>query len=175
MNESTEVWLRGTLPEYPLELQAVAHAILQAQEEIHKLMKGFPTILLWEKIEGMASPAFHLQHIAGVLDRMATYSQANPLNSDQFLYLKTEGVKNDDLDTNNLIMLLDEQIAKFLQILSQTDPTTLIEYRGVGRNQLPSTVGGLLFHAAEHTQRHFGQLFVTVNILKAKSKKSNFI
>ena len=36
---------------------------------------------------------------------------------------------------------------------------------GVGRRKLPSTVLGLLFHAAEHTQRHTGQLLVTVRVL----------
>jgi hypothetical protein len=33
--------------------------------------------------------------------------------------------------------------------------------RLVGRLKLPSTVVGLLFHAAEHTQRHVGQAATT--------------
>lgn len=43
-------------------------------------------------------------------------------------------------------------------------PHTLTEPRAVGRKQLPSTVMGLLFHAAEHVQRHVGQLLVTVRV-----------
>jgi len=35
----------------------------------------------------------------------------------------------------------------------------------VGRARIPSTVLGLLFHAAEHIQRHNGQLLVTVKVL----------
>lgn len=168
MKSQPEVWLRGPLPGYPVELQPVAHAILQAQEEIHALMKDFPSDLLWERPAGMASPAFHLQHIAGVLGRMATYSKAGPLTADQFAYLKSEGVPNGDITAGTLIKELDEQIVQFLHILAHTDPVTLKDYRGVGRAQLPSTVGGLLFHAAEHTQRHFGQLLVTVKVLKSK-------
>ncbi|WP_373398612.1 hypothetical protein V8V91_02485 [Algoriphagus halophilus] len=63
---------------------------------------------------------------------------------------------------------LDLQIAKFLKLLSTTDPKSFSEFRTVGRAQLPSTVGGLLFHAAEHTQRHFGQLLVTVKVILAE-------
>jgi uncharacterized damage-inducible protein DinB len=43
----------------------------------------------------------------------------------------------------------------------------LTDPRGVGRKQLPSTVLGLLFHAAEHTMRHTGQLLVTVRWISA--------
>jgi uncharacterized damage-inducible protein DinB len=53
----------------------------------------------------------------------------------------------------------------FLQQLRDTDETTLTDYRPIGRKKLPSTVMGLLFHAAEHTMRHVGQLLVTVKII----------
>nr|WP_091691936.1 DinB family protein [Algoriphagus locisalis] len=166
MKNIPEVWLRGPLPDYPSELQPIAHAILQAQEEIHLLMKDFPSQMLWEKPAGMASPAFHLQHIAGVLDRMASYANAKKLSTEQFAYLKAEGVKSEELTTEQLVKVLDNQIQMFLQLLSQTDPATITDYRSVGRAELPSTVGGLLFHAAEHMQRHFGQLLVTVKVLQ---------
>jgi len=168
MTKQPEVWLRGPIDGYPLEVQAVVHALLQGQEEIHKLMQDFPSNLLWERPAGMASPGFHLQHISGVLDRMATYAKAEKLNSDQFNYLQSEGTVNTELSTKILVERLDSQIADFLRVLSSIDLSTLTDFRGVGRAQLPSTVGGLLFHAAEHTQRHFGQLLVTVKVLKNK-------
>jgi uncharacterized damage-inducible protein DinB len=43
--------------------------------------------------------------------------------------------------------------------------------RFVGRAKLPSTVLGLLVHAAEHTMRHTGQLLVTVQVLRADGTK----
>ncbi|UZD23430.1 DinB family protein [Algoriphagus halophytocola] len=172
MNPQPEVWLRGPLPDYPSALQPIAHAILQAQEEIHRLMEDFPSELLWEKPAGLASPAFHLQHIAGVLNRMATYARAEPLTAVQFAYLKSEGVKNQEFTTAVLIQNLDLYISQFLEVLKQTNPDTLNEFRGVGRAKLPSTVGGLLFHAAEHMQRHFGQLLVTVKVILSEQNKS---
>jgi hypothetical protein len=36
----------------------------------------------------------------------------------------------------------------------------------VGRARLPSTVFGLLFHVAEHTQRHAGQAITTAKIVR---------
>jgi len=165
MKSQPEVWLRGPIDSYPSALQPVAHAILQAQEEIHELMQDFPSELLWEKPAGMASPGFHLQHMAGVLDRLATYAKTEMLSKEQLDYLKNEGVSDRTITAETLVEKLDVQIKKFLQILSEIDPNKLSDFRGVGRAQIPSTIGGLLFHAAEHTQRHFGQLLVTVKVL----------
>ena len=168
MTKQPEVWLRGPIAGIPSLLQPVAHAIRQAQEDIHSLMGDFPTALLWEKPAGMASPAFHLQHIAGVLDRMIAYAKGEVLNESQFAYLKKEGLKTEDLTTELLLENLDHQIDQFLRSIARIDPSTLADFRGVGRAQLPSTVGGLLFHAAEHMQRHFGQLLVTAKVLLKK-------
>lgn len=165
MTTQPEVWLRGPIDGFPTAMQPVVHAIKQAQEDIHRLMTAFPAELLWEKPLGMAGPGFHLQHIAGVLDRMATYAKGEKLSDLQFDYLKKEGTRNDDLTTTVLLDNLDRQIADFLDYVSKIDSSSLTDLRSVGRGQLPSTVGGLLFHAAEHTQRHFGQLLVTVKVV----------
>lgn len=162
-----EVWLRGPLEGVPALLQPAAHALLQAQEEIHRFMEGFPDALLWEQPAGVASPAFHLQHLAGVLDRLFTYADSQPLSGEQLQYLSTEGKRADDLLLSQLMANLDQAIAKAITRLKNTDPATLTEVRGVGRKQVPSTVLGLLFHAAEHTMRHTGQLLVTVQLLRA--------
>ena len=64
-----------------------------------------------------------------------------------------------------LVLQFRERVKKFVEQLKATDPAVLTEYRAVGRKKLPSTVIGLLFHAAEHSQRHIGQLLVTVRVL----------
>lgn len=69
-----EVWLRGPIENIPALLQPVAHALLQARQEVNELIKKFPHELLWEKPAGVASAGFHLQHITGVLDRLFTYA-----------------------------------------------------------------------------------------------------
>lgn len=164
-----EVWLRGPVAGIPPLLQPVAHALLQAREEVAKYTAGFPDELLWEQPAGMASVGFHLQHLAGVLDRLFTYAKAEMLNDAQLAYLKSEGQPFKAV-TNDLLQHFNQQVGKALQQLQYTNETTLTETRGVGRAQIPSTVIGLLFHAAEHTQRHVGQLLVTAAVVKAKQQ-----
>lgn len=165
-----EVWLRGPVDGIPATLQPVAHALLQAREEVNTLMEGFPEALLWEKPAGVASPGFHLQHIAGVIDRLFTYAKGNMLNAGQLQYLKQEEHPVSlTCKTIELVEQFNRQVDKALVQLAATDETILTAFCGVGRAQLPSTVLGLLVHAAEHTQRHLGQLLVTVRILKNKA------
>jgi uncharacterized damage-inducible protein DinB len=163
-----EVWLRGPLPNMLALLQPVAHALLQAREELNELMAQFPESLLWHKPAGLASPGFHLQHLTGVLDRLFTYARAQTLNKDQLAYLAAEGKPPvDDYTTKSLVEAFNEQVDIALSQLSTTDEQTLTRVRSVGRAQVPSTVIGLYTHAAEHTMRHLGQLLVTVKVLNA--------
>jgi hypothetical protein len=164
--EKLEVWLRGPLPKVPALLQPVAHALLQAREEVNFLMQNFPDHLLWEKPAGVASAGFHLQHLSGVLDRLFTYANAKQLSAEQLKYLSIEG-KNENITSAELVELFNKQIDKAMPQLIITNEDILTETRLVGRSQVPSTVIGLLFHAAEHTQRHVGQLLVTVKIVKS--------
>jgi uncharacterized damage-inducible protein DinB len=160
-----EVWLRGPLPDVPALLQPVAHALLQAREEVEALMAGFPETLLWERPGGVASVGFHLQHLTGVLDRLFTYARAQSLNEQQIRYLEAEGQPAEDIRIAGLIDAFHRQVDRAIDQLRQTDERTLTGYRSVGRAQLPSTLLGLLVHAAEHIQRHVGQLLVTVRVL----------
>ena len=56
-------------------------------------------------------------------------------------------------------------IDRSLAQLRATEPDRLLEAREVGRGRLPSTVLGLLVHAAEHSTRHLGQAITTARIL----------
>lgn len=162
-----EVWQRGPLPGIPDLLQPVAHALLQAQEEINEVMKDFAEQLLWKRVSGLASVGFHLQHIPGVQDRLFTYAKGEMLTEEQLAYLKEEGRENNALTVAMLLDNLNQQTTRSIEQLKQTDPTTLTDIREVGRKKIPSTVMGLLFHSAEHTMRHTGQLLVTVKVLNA--------
>lgn len=166
--EQLEVWLRGPLPGIPDLLQPVAHALLQAREELDVFSNTFPAKLLWEKPAGIASVGFHLQHLAGVLDRLFTYAREESLNEDQMEFLKAEGkAPFENCTYNQLLTQFSEQLETALDQLRRTNPDTLTEIRYVGRAMVPSTHLGLLFHAAEHTQRHVGQLLVTAKLLVA--------
>ena len=159
-----ELWLAGPIPGIDPLLQPVAHALLQSREEVLRYTEGFPDHLLWEKPGGAASAGFHLQHIKGVLDRLFTYAEGNSLTPEQLSYLAAEGAPAEGTSTDSLVRAVTEQIDRSVEFLKNTDPAILIEARSVGRKALPSTVLGLLFHAAEHTQRHIGQLYVTVKV-----------
>ena len=162
-----EVWLRGPVEGIPPLLQPVAHTLLQAREEVNALMTGFPEVFLWVKPAGMASPAFHLQHLTGILDRLFTYARGEALTAEQLEYLSVEGKETvSAAGADAMLNLFNKQVDKALTQLSNTNEYTLTEVRGVGRAQVPSTVIGLLTHAAEHTMRHAGQLLVTVRVLQ---------
>src|SRR5580698_5292983 len=51
-----------------------------------------------------------------------------------------------------------------IRTLSTADFNT---FRGVGRKQLPTSIGGALIHVADHTQRHVGQVVTTAKVLMA--------
>jgi hypothetical protein len=163
MSSQPEVWLRGPLNGVPALLQPIAHALLQAMEEVNQLMAAFPEELLWEKPAGLASPGFHLQHLSGVLDRLFTYAKGEQLNQLQLTALANEG--KPIANSITLLAVFNKQVDTAIVQLSETDTCTLTENRGVGRAMLPSTVMGLYVHAAEHTMRHLGQLLVTVKVL----------
>ncbi|HEX2608210.1 MAG TPA: DinB family protein [Flavisolibacter sp.] len=162
-----EVWLRGPMPAIPALLQPAAHALVQAVEEIHAYMDGFPDALVWERPAGVASPGFHVQHMTGVLSRMISYARGEALTNSQLKALQQEGVPV-DVSTASLLQGFQEMVTVFLDYLATVPEAGLTDYRPVGRKQLPSTQLGIIFHAAEHTQRHSGQLLVTVRILRSK-------
>ncbi|MFD2287405.1 DUF664 domain-containing protein [Pedobacter petrophilus] len=167
MTQKTEVWQRGALPEIPPLLQPVAHALLQAREELNEYLYEFPEELLWVRPAGMASTGFHLQHLSGVLDRVFTYARAEGLSEFQFSQLYEEGKDTaGQLSVAGLLNRFNIQVDHAIEQIKLTEASTLTEYRGIGRAGLPSTVIGLLFHAAEHTMRHLGQLMVTVAVVK---------
>lgn len=160
-----EVWLRGPVPGVPALLQPVAHALLQAREEVEAVVTDFPDALLWTRPAGVASVGFHLQHLTGVLDRLFTYARGEALTARQREALVAEGTPPAPGATAlELFQAFHAQVDRALEQLRATDEATLTEPRGVGRLQLPSSVLGLLVHAAEHTQRHVGQLLVTARV-----------
>ena len=169
-NTLPEAWLRGPVPGVPATLQPVAHALLQAREEVEALMEGFPAQKLWERPAGVASVGFHLQHFSGVLSRLFTYARGESLDAVQREALAAEQEPSRaNVTVQNLVRVFHEQVDRAIDELRATDEKSLIEPRAVGRGKLPSTKLGLIVHAAEHTQRHVGQLLVTVRVLRADS------
>jgi len=97
---------------------------------------------------------------------MFTYAENKALTAAQFEYLHQEGIPHEDLSIESLIKNLQQQIEHSVGKLASIDPKTLTQERFLGRKRIPTTLMGLLFHAAEHAQRHVGQLLVTVRCIK---------
>ena len=119
------------------------------------------------KPAGVASVGFHLQHLSGVIDRLFTYAKGESLTEQQLNYLHNEGKPTENISLQKLLTNFNMQVDTALKQLTETKEETLTDDRSVGRKKLPSTVIGLLFHAAEHTMRHTGQLLVTAKFLSA--------
>jgi hypothetical protein len=168
-DKQPEVWLRGPIEGIPDPLQPVAHALLQALEEVRALAPELPDELLWTRPGGVASVGFHLRHMGGVIDRLFTYARGAQLDEHQRRALKTESsTPEQPVTATDLVEGFALQVTGALELMREMDPGNLAEPRAVGRLGLPSTVRGLLFHAAEHVQRHLGQLLVTARVQLAE-------
>lgn len=168
--KQAEVWMRGPVADVPMVLQPVAHALLQATEEVEEALYGFDDNNLWTKPAGMASVGFHLQHMRGVIDRLFTYARSETLTAVQFEYLQREGAGEET--SSELVQRFKQQVQVALNQLRATSGQEVFASRGIGRKQIPTTMLGLLFHAAEHTQRHLGQLLVTVKWVTSSADHS---
>jgi len=160
-----EAWLRGPVENVPPLLQPVAHALVQCREEIEAHLSGLSPEQIWRQPHGAASVGYHVRHAAGSLDRLFTYARGARLSDDQRQVLEQESQPDPDLTADELLAALEATVERALDQLRETREDALTQPRGVGRAQLPSTMIGLLFHAAEHTQRHAGQIATTVKML----------
>jgi hypothetical protein len=161
-----EVWLRGPVPGVSPLLMPAAHCLLQCREEI-ATAADLTTDQLWARPGGVASAGFHLRHIAGSLDRLLTYARGSQLDREQLAYLRAEGERGETPEpAPMLVAAAQAAIDSAVQVLRSTRDADLLLARPVGRAALPSNVLGLLFHCAEHTHRHTGQLVTTSKIVR---------
>jgi hypothetical protein len=161
-----EVWMRGALPDVPALLQPVAHSLLQSREELESYVGPLTSEQIWSTPGGATSVGYHVRHAAGSLDRLFTYARGAMLSVDQLSVLKLESTPDPELGAEDLLAAFDAVVERALDQVRGTPESTLTDARFVGRAKLPSTVGGLLFHAAEHTQRHAGQVAVVIKLLQ---------
>jgi uncharacterized damage-inducible protein DinB len=166
-----EVWLRGPIDQMPDLLMPAAHAFLQVAEEVEDVGSTLTADELWQRPGGAASPGFHLKHLVGATDRLLTYARGETLSPSQLAFLKAEkDPATPPESTADLVRGVQQAIDRALDQLRRTPVDTLTDKRTVGRAALPTNVLGLLFHAAEHAQRHAGQLTTTIKILRDPSR-----
>lgn len=160
-----EPWLRGTLGQIPFLRRAVLHALQQAGEDLERWCGDLSEVEINARPGEVAPVAFHLRHIARSVDRLLTYAEGRQLSEAQLAALKTElapGAVSEEVFTE-LLDALDQAATR----VSGFAADQLELPRTVGRQSLPTTIGGLLVHVAEHTQRHVGQAITTAKIVRA--------
>ena len=153
----TEKWLTGPVPGFDPMLMPVAHALLQVREDVHRVLDGLSDDQVWQRVGASATIGFHALHIAGATDRLLTYARGEQLSAVQVAAAREES-RLSGLDAAALNARVEQAMEAALEQVRRTPVSTLTARRDVGRDHLPSTVIGLLFHAAEHAARHAGQM-----------------
>ncbi|MGH7482932.1 MAG: DinB family protein [Longimicrobiales bacterium] len=162
-----EAWLRGPVQGVPPPLMPAAHALIDALEEIERAAAGLDPEELWLKPGGAASIGFHLRHAGGSIERLLTYARGERLSADQLAAIPAEPDPGDPPPgAEDLLRELRNSVDVALETYRSVAPEDLHQPREVGRARLPGTVHGLLFHLAEHTRRHAGQIVTTAKIIR---------
>lgn len=167
MSTQPEPWLRGTHTDTPAVVRAVIHALELCREDVEQWCAPLTDAQLNARPAEVAHIAFHLRHIVRSLDRLLTYAEGRHLSEEQLQALKTEG--EPDATASVLMSEFRAGIDHGLRRVRAFAGSALEQPRTVGRKQLPTSVGGLLVHCADHTQRHSGQAVTTAKIVQAKS------
>jgi uncharacterized damage-inducible protein DinB len=169
MNQSEpstpEPWLRGTFTEVPAVGRGVLHALELAWEDARKWCGGLNDTQLHARPAGLSSVAFQLRHIAGSLDRLLTYAEGRALSEEQLQMLNSEA--KPDGSTREVLADLEAAISRGNLRVRTLASEDLSLPRAVGTKRLPTTLGGLLVHIADHTQRHVGQTITTAKLVSA--------
>jgi uncharacterized damage-inducible protein DinB len=161
-----DAWLRGPIPGIPPLLMPAAHALVQTADDVERAAGDLSPAELWRRPGGAASVGFHLRHIVGVTDRLLTYARGEPLTDAQLAWLASEAEPGaPPASAQALLEQVRQAVNRALDQLRATDPDTLLEVRHVGRRRLESNVLGLVYHAADHAQRHAGQVVATAGVV----------
>ena len=149
--------------------RGVLHALDLAKENLHAWCSPLNDAELNLRVAELPSVAFHVQHIARSLDRLLTYAEGRQLSKAQLAALRAEAEPT--AGHESLFEELNFAIATAMLRVKVFAPSDLEQPRTVGRKQLPTSVGGLLVHVADHTQRHVGQAITTAKIVIAERQR----
>ncbi len=141
--------------------------LLQARDEVGSLVAGATEDEWNARPAGVASVAFHVRHMTGVVDRLFTYARGHALSPEQLAAIKREGDPLAADEVAAVLAALSTRVDAAIEDLKAVEVATLGDFRGIGRAQLPSTVIGCLVHGAEHAIRHVGQLSVTIRVARS--------
>lgn len=168
-----EAWLRGPIEGVPAALLPAAHSLTDGLEDMERAVAGLTPEQIWLRPGGVAAIGFHLRHVRGSTDRLLTYARGEMLTPAQMDALKGEAEPGSPpAGAHALLEGVRAAVAGAIAVYRETDPARLSDARAVGRARLPGTLGGLLFHVAEHARRHAGQVVATAGIIRGLGLRS---
>ena len=167
-----EPWLRGTLTEVPAVIRAVLHALELAREDADRWCGELTGLELNTRPMGLPPVSFHLRHISGSVDRLLTYAEGRELSEQQLADLKREAEPAGALP-RTLLLEFGRSVERAADRIRAFAGADLEAQRFVGRKRLPTSVGGLLVHVADHTQRHTGQMVTTAKLVRASTSPAS--
>jgi uncharacterized damage-inducible protein DinB len=159
-----EPWLRGTLTDVASVQRAVLHALELAKEDLARWCGDLTDTQLNARPADIAPVAFHIRHIGRATDRLLTYAEGNALTPEQVAAMKSE--LTPDATRDQLFTELNQSLESAAKRIRAFSEEALNQPRTVGRQQMPTTVAGLVVHIADHAQRHVGQAITTAKIVK---------
>jgi hypothetical protein len=162
---SAEPWLRGSHDDLDPVQAAVLYSFEHAKADIEKWTSTLSDDQLWMQCGNVGSPGWHVRHLAASVDRLTAYATGAQLSEAQLAALEDEKLPGGPL-MSELLALVDETLNRCGHTIRSLDPSTWRAVREIGRKRLPVRLGVLLVHIAEHTQRHVGELIVTVKLVR---------
>jgi hypothetical protein len=165
-----EPWLRGTLTDVDAVRRQVLHALQLAGEDAERWCAPLTDEQICARPAGLSPVCFHLRHLVRSLDRLLTYAEGRALTPGQLEQLAGEL----DCEANTCEVMREFRVGleRAAARVRAFDPGSYEEPRGVGRQRLPTTVGGLLVHCAEHSQRHIGQAITTAQMVGGSKRRA---
>ncbi len=157
----------GPIEGVPPLVQPLLFSFQQVREDLEKWTAGLSAGQMWAAPFDLGPVGFHVRHIGGSVERLMVYLQGGQLSEAQLADLKSE--KTPGASREDLLAQLDAHLREAEQAARGIDPASWTEPRYIGRKQLPTTVGGLVAHIAEHAQRHVGAAIVTAKVVRATS------
>jgi hypothetical protein len=162
---NVEPWLRGGHDDLDPLQAAVLYSFEHAKADIEKWTSTLSEEQLWHQHGTVGSPGWHARHIAGSVDRLTTYAAGGQLGEAQLAALQDEKQPGGPSQPE-LLAYINETLDRCGNTIRSLDPSTWRSVRGIGRKRVPVPLGVLLVHIAEHTQRHVGELIVTVKLVR---------
>ena len=161
---SLEHWLQGGINDLDPLRAGVIYSFRHAKRDIAEWIADVPEEELQMQYGNLASVAFHVRHISASVDRLVTYATGNQLSETQLEELRQE--EGRAATRSGLLAELETALTKAEATIRSFDLSAYSDIREIGRRRVPVPLGVLLLHIAEHTQRHVGQLIMTVKVIR---------